>query len=152
MADRITIQQLTSAVNLTRYQIDSWISRGYFKPRNQPEKGKARIFTLSDAIGLGAMAGFVRLGLHAADVGPHISLWVYGFTDDRALFAICEGPIKLTSEADAAYMEPDMASTFAKIIRASQLPELLADPEISSFAVVDLSEIEERIQRTLSGN
>lgn len=149
MNQQINIQQLTDALNITRYQVDAWISRGYFKPKNQPEKGMARVFTLPDAIALGAMAAFVRLGIQAAEVGPQISMGVHGFKDDRALFVMCEGPIRLTSESDAAFVEPDMGRPFSKIIQARRLPELLEDPEITSFAVVDLNQIEERIMRAL---
>lgn len=150
MTQLITIQQLTEALNLTRYQVDAWISRGYYEPQNEVEKGKAREFTLKDAIALGTIAAFVRLGLQAKDVGLHVSPGIYGYKDDRALFAICEGPIRLSSEANAAYAEPDMAAPFSKIIPAKRLPDLLDDPEITSFAVVDLNEIETRILRSLN--
>ena len=150
MEQKITIQQLTDTLNITRYQVDAWISRGHFKPKNQAEKGKARVFTLPDAIALGAMAAFIRLGMQAAEVGPLISMGVHGFKDDRALFVMCEGPMRLTSESEAAFMEPDMGRPYSKIIRARRLPELLEDPEITSFAVVDLNDIEDRITRALS--
>jgi|AntAceMinimDraft_12_1070368.scaffolds.fasta_scaffold77959_2 DNA-binding transcriptional MerR regulator len=150
MTELITIQQLTVALNLTRYQVDAWISRGYYKPQSDPEKGKAREFTLKDAIALGTIAAFVRLGLQAKDVGPHVGLGVYGYKDDRALFAICEGPIRLSSEANAAYVEPEMAAPFSKLIPAKRLPDLLNDPEITSFAIVDLNEIETRILHALA--
>ncbi len=150
MNNEITIQNLTNAVNLTRYQIEAWISRGHFKPANPVESGKARVFTLRDAIALGAMAAFVRLGFKASDVGSQISTGLHGFKDDRALLVICEGPIRLADAPNAAYVEPEMAAPFSKIIQASRLPELLADPEITSFAVVDLNTIEERIQQALA--
>jgi len=150
MNNEITIQKLTEAVQLTRYQVEAWISRGHFKPANPVESGKARVFTLRDAIALGAMAAFVRLGLQASDVGPQISIGLHGYKDDHALFVICEGPIRLADVPDAAYFHPSPAAPFSKIIRARQLPELLNDPEITSFAVVDLNDIEERIQRALA--
>lgn len=149
MSQKITIQQLTDALNITRYQVDAWISRGHFTPQNPVEKGKAREFTMRDAIALGAIAGFVRLGMHAAVVGPEVSIGVTLFNDDRALFVMCEGPMRLTSESNAAFMEPDMGRPYSKIIQARRLPELLDDPEITSFAVVDLNDIEERITRAL---
>jgi DNA-binding transcriptional MerR regulator len=152
MNNEITIQNLTDAVNLTRYQIEAWISRGHFKPENPVESGKARVFTLRDAIALGAMAAFVRLGFKASDVGSQISPGLHGFKDDRALLVIYEGPIRLANVPNAAYVEPDMAAPFSKIIQASRLPELLTDPEITSFAVVDLNTIEERIQRALAAD
>jgi DNA-binding transcriptional MerR regulator len=150
MTQKITIQQLTEALNITRYQVDAWISRGYFKPKNPVEKGKAREFTIGDAIALGGIAAFVRLGMQAAVVGPEISIGIHGFNDDRALFVMCEGPMRLTSESEAAFMEPDMGRPYAKIIQARRLPEILADPEITSFAVVDLDDIEDRITRALN--
>jgi hypothetical protein len=152
MTDEITIQQLSNAVTLTRYQIDAWISRGHFRPGNQPENGKARIFTWADAMALGAMAAFVRLGIQAATVGPLLSPGVHGFEDEQALMVICEGPTRLSSQSDAALFETSTPTTFAKIIRASHLPGLLDDPEITSFAVVNLNTIEQRIQRALATN
>lgn len=150
MNDEITIQKLTEAVQLTRYQVEAWISRGHFKPANPVESGKARVFTLRDAIALGAMAALVRLGFQASDVGPQVSIGLHGYKDDLALFVICEGPIRLADVPNAVYFKPDMAAPFSKIIRASQLPELVSDPEITSFAVVDLNDIEERVQRALA--
>ncbi len=152
MNNEITIQNLIDAVHLTRHQVEAWISRGHFKPENPVEPGKARIFTLRDAIVLGAMAAFVRLGFQASDVDLQLSPGLYGFKDDHALFAICEGPIRLADVPDAVYFHPSPAAPFSKIIRARQISELLNDPEITSFAVVDLNDIEERILRALAAN
>lgn len=58
MAQDITIQKLADAFNIGRYQIDAWISRGYLVPQNECERGKARIFTMPDAIALGVIVTF----------------------------------------------------------------------------------------------
>jgi hypothetical protein len=60
--------------------------------------------------------------------------------------------MRLSSESDAAFMEPDMACPFSKIIQSRRLPELLDDPEITSFAAVDLNDIEDRITRALTAD
>ena len=71
MNQEFTIQQLADAAQLTRYQVEAWISRGHFKPENPVENGKARKFTADDAVVLAALAEFNRLGLAPTTVSMH---------------------------------------------------------------------------------
>ncbi len=50
MSTEITIQSLADAVQLTKYQVEAWISRGHFKPENSVDSGKRREFTFHDAL------------------------------------------------------------------------------------------------------
>lgn len=151
MAQDITIQKLVNAFNVGRYQIDAWISRGYLVPQNECERGKARIFTMRDAIALGAIADFARLGFEPARVAPHIS-HLHGVADGDALLVIYEGPIRLSSQEDAAFTDADIPVPASKIISPQRLPELVTDPEVRSFSVVNLNDIERRVTKALGSD
>lgn len=151
MAQEITIQKLVDAFNVGRHQIDAWISRGYLTPQNECERGKARIFTKRDAIALGVIANFARLGFEPARVAPHIPN-LHGVADGDALLVIYEGPIRLSSQDDAAFMESDIPAPASKIISPKGLPEIATDPEVRSFAVVNLNDIERRVTKALDSD
>lgn len=151
MAQDITIQKLADAFNIGRYQIDAWISRGYLVPQNECERGKARIFTMRDAIALGVIADFARLGFEPARVAPHITN-LHGVADGDALLVIYEGPIRLSSQDDAAFMDSDIPAPASKIISPQRLPEIATDPEVRSFAVVNLNDIERRVTKALGSD
>ena len=151
MAQDITIQKLADAFNIGRYQIDAWISRGYLVPQNECERGKARIFTMPDAITLGVIVDFARLGFEPARVAPHIGN-LHGVADGDALLVIYEGPIRLSSQEDAAFMDSDIPAPASRIISPQRLPEIAADPEVRSFAVVNLNDIERRVTKALSAD
>lgn len=151
MAQEITIQKLVDALNVGRHQIDAWISRGYLTPQNDCERGKARIFTMRDAIALGAIADFARLGFEPARVAPHVTN-LHGVADGDALLVIYEGPIRLSSQEDAAFMDSDIPAPASRIISPQRLPEIAADPEVRSFAVVNLNDIERRVTKALSAD
>lgn len=151
MAQDITIQKLADAFNIGRYQIDAWISRGYLVPQNECERGKARIFTMRDAIALGVIVDFARLGFEPARAAPHIGN-LHGVADGDALLVIYEGPIRLSSQEDAAFMDSDIPAPASRIISPQRLPEIAADPEVRSFAVVNLNDIERRVTKALSAD
>ncbi len=151
MPQEITIQVLVDAFNIGRHQIDAWISRGYLTPQNDCERGKARIFTTRDAIALGTIVDFNRLGFEPARVAPHISN-LHGVADGDALLVIYEGPIRMSSQEDAAYLESNIPAPMSKIVSPQRLPNLVSDPEVRSFAVVNLSDIERRIMNTLNSD
>lgn len=151
MQQEITIQVLVDAFNIGRHQIDAWISRGYLNPQNECERGKARIFTMRDAIALGTIVDFNRLGFEPARVAPHISN-LHGVADGDALLVIYEGPIRMSSREDAAFMESNIPAPMSKITSPQRLPSLVSDPEVRSFAVVNLNDIERRVMNTLKSD
>ena len=151
MAQEITIQKLVDAFNVGRHQIDAWISRGYLTPQNDCERGMARIFTMKDAIALGAIVDFGRLGFEPARVAPHITS-LHGVADGDALLVIYEGPIRLSSQEDGAFMDSDIPAPASKIISPQRLPDLVTDPEVHAFAVVNLNDIERRVTKALSSD
>lgn len=151
MAQEITIQKLVDAFNVGRHQIDAWISRGYLTPQNDCERGKARIFTMHDAVALGAIVDFGRLGFEPARVAPHITN-LHGVADGDALLVIYEGPIRLSSQEDAAFMDTDIPVPASQIIPPYRLANLVTDPEVRAFAVVNLNDIEQRVTKALASD
>lgn len=148
MTPTLTIQQLAEATDLSRTQIDQWISRGHFKPKNPAESGKARAFTVEDAVVLGALAELVRIGLTPTVASMHVHS-VYAFTDDDALLVVSQEPDE-TGIADkdgkrAFYYDPSNPATHGRIVRARDLAAIATDPKVRSMAVVNLSEVEKRV-------
>lgn len=144
MAQEFTIQQLADAVQLTRYQIEAWISRGHFKPKNPVENGKARAYTVEDAVVLGALAELVRIGLTPTVASMHVHS-VYAFTNDDALLVVSQGPDEMAGANGALYYDPANPATHGRIVRARDLAGIATDPKVRSMAVVNLSEVEKRV-------
>ena len=152
MDQNLTIRQLAAATNLSRGQIDQWISRGYFKPKHSAEVGKARAFTIRDAVALGAFAELVRIGLPPAVASRHVHN-TSAFTDDDALLVVTQGPIEIaTSPSDGTtrtFYDPDNPGIQAHVIRARELIEFATDPNVRSMAVVNLNEVEKRVLKAI---
>ncbi len=149
MTQEITIRKLADAFNIGRHQIDAWISRGHMNPQNECEPGKARIFTMNDAIALGVIVDFNRLGYDPARVAPHIK-HLHPVGDGDALLVIYEGPMRLSSLENAPLNDSDIPIPMSKIIGTERIAELVSDPEVRSFAVVNLNDIERRITSALN--
>lgn len=148
MDQNLTIQQLAASSNLSRTQIDQWISRGHFRPKNEAEIGKARAFTIDDAVALGAMAELVRIGMPPALAASHVQN-VYQYSDDDTLLVITQGPID-TAVSDGkgkslSFYDPDRPTILSQIIRRRDLVGLAADPNVRSMSVVNLSEVAKRV-------
>jgi MerR HTH family regulatory protein len=148
MDQNLTIQQLAAATNLSRTQIDQWISRGHFRPKNAVEIGKARAFTIDDAVALGAMAELVRIGMPPALAASHVQ-HVYQYSDDDTLLVVTQGPID-TAVSDGKgkslkFYDPDRPTILTHIIRSQDLAGLAADPNVRSMSVVNLSELAKRV-------
>lgn len=148
MSTEITIQSLADAVQLTKYQVEAWISRGHFKPENSVDSGKRREFTFHDALVLGTLAEFSRLGLSGAVTSMHVA-HLHGFHDDDALFVICQGPAQVAPGVEATNLEGEVDATFARIIRPGDIGRIIEDPAIRAFAVVNLNQIEARVRSSL---
>jgi len=148
MKQTLTIQQLAEATDLSRTQIDQWISRGHFKPEHTPETGKARTFTNEDAVTLGALAELVRIGIRPTVASMHVNRGC-GFTENTALLVVTQGPmdtVPSNANQEAAWSyDPLDPPTRGRIVRINDLPEIAADPLVRSMAVVNLSEVEKRV-------
>jgi len=156
MARTLTIHQVAKATDMTKYQISAWISRGHFKPEHDAEPGKAREFTMQDAIRLGVAIELVRLGIDPVESAVATQV-VYGLTDDIAFLVLSQGPVVLPTmkrpdgQPGIDY-DRDRPMKRKKIIGSRQLTEFLLDPEKRSCAVVNIDEVEKRVKAALEAD
>jgi hypothetical protein len=155
MDQNLTIQQLAAATNLSRTQIDQWISRGHFRPKNAAEIGKARAFTIEDAVVLGALAELVRIGMPPTIASMHVH-HVYAFTDDDTLLVVTQGPIEMAGSSGKGnamtFYDPDNPGSHGHLVRAKELIKFATDSNVRSMSVVNLSEVEKRVRKAISTN
>lgn len=152
MNQEFTIQQLADAAQLTRYQVEAWISRGHFKPENPVETGKARKFTYEDAIGLGAVAEFSRLGLSPAVVSMHTAQ--LRFRDGRGALFVISTVFRQISATEAnpdieGEIEGEIDISSGSIVPTAEIASIVADPKVRAFAVVNLEQLEHRARASL---
>lgn len=147
MKDEFTIQQIADAVNLTRYQIEAWISRGHFTPTNPAEPGKSRVFTFTDAVALGVLADCSRLGLNAATASMHLT-HVRFITSEDTLLVIAQKI--MMAQGRPGDPEEEFDISYAKLIREADIPALNADKSIRAFTVVKVGEIARHIRDRLT--
>jgi len=148
MNQEFTIQQLADAAQLTRYQVEAWISRGHFKPDNPVEAGKARKYTYHDALKLGVLAEFSRLGLSPTIASMHTA-HLFGYHDEDSLRVICQGPVRVSETIEVVDEDGEIDHTFGRITRPSELWRVVADPDVRSFAAINLGHTERRVKKTL---
>ena len=148
MTQTLTIQQLAEAAELSRTQIDQWISRGHFKPKNPAEIGKARVFTIEDAVVLGALAELMRIGLTPTIASMHVHS-VYTFIADDSLLVVSQGPDAITDAKGEVYYDAANPATRGRIIRTCDLGAIATDPTVRSLAVVNVGEVAKRARKVL---
>src|SRR5690606_15410264 len=108
------------------------------------ESGKARAFTVEDAVVLGALAELVRIGMTPTVASMHVHS-VYAFTDDDALLVVSQGPDEAVSGKDALCSDPANPAPLGRIVRARDLAGIATDPKVRSIAVVNLSDVKKRV-------
>lgn len=153
MPQTLTIHQVAKATEMTKHQIGAWISRGYFKPTNEVEPGKARVFTITDAIRLGAAIELVRVGMDPIEAAVATQV-IHGLNDDVAFLVVSQGPvvvptIKLPDGSSGIAYNPDMPMKRRKIVGSRQLTEILLDPDKRSCAIVNIDGVEKRVRAAL---
>lgn len=148
MVQDFTIQQIADAAQLTRYQVEAWISRGHFSPENPVENGKARKFTADDAVVLSALAEFNRLGLAPTTVSMHTTQVRY--RAGRGSLFVITSSIRSVQATDA---NPDIGGeidlTAGDIVEATDIGRIVGDPQVRAFAAVNIHQIEQRVQASL---
>ena len=148
MNQEFTIQQIADAAQLTRYQVEAWISRGHFKPDNPVEAGKARKYTYHDALKLGVLAEFSRLGLSPTIASMHTA-HLFGYHDADSLLVICQGPVRVSETMEVVDEDGEIDHTFGRITRPTELWRVVEDPDVRSLAAINLGHTERRVKKTL---
>ena len=171
MAEIFSTKQAATAANVSRLQLDQWVSRGYVEPSHKPEPGKARQYTVTDIIKIATLAELVRLGITPGTAAPWVR-YLLGFTDDQAVLVVWQGPGELipTSNPGAppsqvlrtpggwtrnnpgapTFYDPDQPPYHSDIVRPGELPEMLRDPDKRSLVAVNIDHVEQRILQALN--
>lgn len=145
-----TIQQIADAARITRYQVEAWISRGHFTPQNPVEKGKARVFTFEDAVVLTTIADFNSLGLNPSVV----SLYIHNIKhrpEPLTLFII-HSFIRSKKGTDSNPDQDSLLYTTGLLRDPSEIENILVNPLIYSFAVVNVKNVEDRVRKSLESS
>ena len=154
MALTLTIQQLAEATLCSRTQIDQWLSRGHFKPRQEPERGKARTFTLEDAITLGTLAELVRLGIPPVIASMHVEHIADYMEEENSVLVISQGESKIPDPEDSRRFKyvynydpryPSLPAPLSRLVRPDELPAIAADSHIYAMALVNVSALKRRL-------
>lgn len=159
MADRLNIHQLCKAANVTKVQLHQWVARGFFKPEEESQHGKARSFSGTEAMTLAVFAELIRLGIRHEIAAQHSGSF-YLFKDDAALLVVFQGPVELipvsergappTKKKGAKFYDPDMPMIQNDIVRASKLGDYVSNPDVRAMAIVNLDNIEKRVLEALA--
>lgn len=167
---QLTMRQVCTASGFSRYQLEQWISRGYFEPAMKPANGKARLFSIEEAVRLAAMAELNRLGLPPKAANSACQ-YIHRFIEGDAILVVWQGPGALlqsvsrgapTPESNKEHYHergfpiihpaatrmynPDSPAIFSHVVRPADLPDLVADPDKRSILLVNLNKVEERIK------
>jgi len=134
------ISEVRRAANISRTTLDQWISRGYFRPSQPVERGKARAFTVGEAMTLAAMAELTRVGVDLATASRATQRLV-GFHDDAAV-------VMLWHASDDAPGQPP----HHKVVRASEAADAVRDQNKRAIIILHLDAIEERVAAALQAD
>lgn len=159
-----TIQQVAKAADITRRQLEAWVSREFIVPAHVPAPGTARTYSLVEAMRVAVVADLVRLGIpveRAADA----TRWLHAFKDDAAILVMWHGPVPLIptsergarplSEAElrkagvAKFYNPDDPLIQSEIVKQSAFADFVNDPDKRAVAHVNIDHIEARVKRSL---
>lgn len=155
MSKNLNAWQMCKAAGITRAQLNQWLTRGHFKPQHEPEIGKARPYSIQDAVTLGTLAELIRLGVPHDIAAVHCRL-LYGFKDEPALLVVYNGPTALMSPSEfgsaapeqrpaVTVYDPGQPALQGEVIRLSELPAYATNPDVRSLALVNLNEVEKRV-------
>lgn len=160
MKHSFSVQEAARAANVTRRQLDAWISRGYLAPEKTPQPGGAREYSTADIIEIAVLAELIRLGLG----GPRIAGAagnLHALKGDQAVLVIWQGPVELIpatprgAAPDPAikgrkFYDPDNAPLGRAIVPHSKVAELVADPDKRALVMVNIDHVEQRVRKALS--
>jgi DNA-binding transcriptional MerR regulator len=170
---KVSSRQVSEACGISRPQLDQWISRGLFVPRDQPENGKARQYDFDEAIDLCTMAELTRMGLprdQARDVVAHRRILRDLDTIARkklspdspliggnntaigdVILVVWQGlNIVSTQSGSREYYDQDYTMFNDKTILSEQLGSFVNDRNIRALVAVNLTAVKERLIAVLN--
>ena len=153
MKDIFTLKEITKALGLSRARVEQWISRGDFRPPDQPIIGKARDWDLGEAMRL---ALFVQL---VDDVGFSIKqasfctqLGLHGFNNNVAFFVVWQGLVEVPIKDEAGKRRKLYTPSWNShiILSSGDLQSFVQNPDVYFALVVNLNNLEMRVRAALN--
>lgn len=155
------IRDVCKATDMTRTQLEQWITRGHVQLEDLGDAGVARDFTLAEIRMISTMVRLTRLGL-PLQTASRMARYVTTFTDGRVILAIWQGPIALiptsprgtpatirgTGQKIYSSTTPELFY-HQDIIDPHELPAVIQDPDVHSLIAVNLDHVENQILREL---
>jgi hypothetical protein len=62
---------------------------------------------------------------------------------------ICQGPVRVSETIEVVDEDGEIDHTFGRITRPSELWRVVEDPDVRSFAAINLGHTERRVKNTL---
>lgn len=158
--NRYTIHQACEVAEVSRAQVNQWISRGFFTPDEEYEHGKQRSYSFKDVMRLRVFTDLIRLGL-SQELAGRYSANIHGFKGDQAVLFIWQGPEELISTSNRgenlrkqgkpclAY-NPNMPPFHHKVIQMNKLQDFARNPLVYAAAIINLDLVCERVEKKLA--
>lgn len=144
---QFTVHDAARAAQITRRQVDAWVSRGYIVPKHTPGNGEARLFSQREIVTLAALAEVSRLmGIDVKKVAPWMP-HLHGWEDDQAILAFW--PVPPAKPGGAGFYDPDGAQIIGRVVRLRDVPQMVADSMRRSLILVNIDHVESRVQAAL---
>ena len=151
--ERFTLPQICRMAQVSRTQLNQWISRGYFKPEEEFDHGRRRTFSFKEACHLLVFTDLMRQGLTQETASRHTAN-LHTFKDEPAILIAQRGPIHLiktskrgepaTTEKGLLSFDPNQEPIHLKIIKLSELPDHFDNPLVYSATIINLKNVEAR--------
>ena len=155
-----SVQECATGANVTRHQIEGWLTRGFIKPEHKPSPPTPRRYSYHDVFNISAFAEMVRLGLPVAHcIGS--ALFLPGVSAKLGILAFWQGPMELIGSTDRqtgkplggkplkAY-NPDQPPIHARIVQMAEVSALVLDPDVRGLVLVNLANVEARVLAALA--
>lgn len=158
-----SVREAADAANVTRYQVESWVSRGFIKTSHNPVPPEPRIYSYFDILSIASFASLMLLGYPASKYPGkimHVEGFLgQGFLDsgvELGVLACWRGPGYVLSAAPPSGPSPIVKtgpdaqtvaseSFYSRIFDLSQVSSVLSDPDKWAVVMVNLAHVEERV-------
>lgn len=155
MANTISTRELCKGLSISKSRLDQWVARDLIAPKMETSAGPlGRQWDKSEAIKVAAFDRLLEAGVNAAQAKVALQ-FIHGFQDEAALLVMSTGMVgrivPSTPRGSPASQDEDckkvhMPGNFEfDVVRASRISEYLANPDFYASVVVNLNNIEARV-------
>ena len=155
MVNTISTRELCKGLSISKSRLDQWVARDLITPKMETSAGPTgRQWDKSEAIKVAAFDRLLEAGVNAARAKVALK-FIHGFHDEAAILVMSTGmvgriipstPIGSPASKDEDCNKVHMPGNFKfEVVRASRISEYLANPDFYASVVVNLNNIEARV-------